>query len=86
MAETITIKFFASLREQLDCQDLTLELTQEMKSVQDVKLAIVKRHPNWADALEQSKLLSAVNHNMVSSDHAIAPNDEIAFFPPVTGG
>ena len=40
----------------------------------------------WALALEDGKLLAAVNQTLVSFDHPLTDGDEVAFFPPVTGG
>ncbi|WP_251906820.1 MoaD/ThiS family protein, partial [Klebsiella pneumoniae] len=37
-------------------------------------------------ALEDGKLLAAVNQTLVSFDHPLTDGDEVAFFPPVTGG
>ncbi|MGV2470112.1 molybdopterin synthase sulfur carrier subunit, partial [Bacillus subtilis] len=37
-------------------------------------------------ALEDGKLLSAVNQSFVSGEHPLTSGDEVAFFPPVTGG
>ncbi|GLX85246.1 molybdopterin synthase sulfur carrier subunit [Thalassotalea loyana] len=86
MSDKVTIKFFASLREELDCEITSLDITNDVKTVADVKNALVAIYPNWETALSNGKLLNAVNHNMVSSDHSISADDEIAFFPPVTGG
>ncbi|WP_242600842.1 MoaD/ThiS family protein, partial [Erwinia billingiae] len=40
----------------------------------------------WSLALESGKVLSAVNQTLVSPQHALKAGDEVAFFPPVTGG
>ena len=36
--------------------------------------------------LEEGKLLAAVNQTLTSFEHPVASGDEVAFFPPVTGG
>ena len=48
---------------------------------------LASRGPGYADALANRDLVRvAVNQDYVGNDHAIAPNDEVALFPPVTGG
>lgn len=82
------ILFFARLREQLNCDETTLQ-DQEAASVatlEDVLTVLRERGEPWASALEPDKTLAAVNQEMASLDAEVAPNDEIAFFPPVTGG
>ncbi|BBU85435.1 hypothetical protein EIMP300_68350 [Escherichia coli] len=43
-------------------------------------------HASRPLALEDGKLLAAVNQTLVSFDHSLTDGDEVAFFPPVTGG
>jgi molybdopterin synthase sulfur carrier subunit len=46
----------------------------------------VAGHPHWEQFLSNSKLLVAVNHQYAKADVALKTGDEVAFFPPVTGG
>jgi molybdopterin synthase sulfur carrier subunit len=46
----------------------------------------VAQEGRWALALEEGKLLAAVNQTLVSFEHPVVDGDEVAFFPPVTGG
>lgn len=75
----IQVKFFASLREQLDCGERTLD-ADVAKTVADV----------WAAATEGRPLaehiLMAVNMEYVQAQAPVSDGDEVAFFPPVTGG
>ena len=97
----LNIVFFARLKEQLDCDKLSLDwqplidsITTENKldcndetvSVATLKATLIAQHPHWQKALSDDRVLCAVNHQVVSSEHAITDNDEVAFFPPVTGG
>jgi molybdopterin synthase sulfur carrier subunit len=81
----INIVFFAALREQLGCDTLSLTTTN-IDTVNDVKNQLMESHPQWADFLSNNALLTAINHDMVAADASVSAGDEIAFFPPVTGG
>jgi len=81
----INIVFFAALREQLDCSDMSLNI-DDTKTVNDVKQRLSDNNPQWQQILSNTSLLSAVNHDMVAGNHPVQSGDEVAFFPPVTGG
>lgn len=81
----INIVFFAALREQLDCAELSLP-SDQVKTVADIKKCLSDRSPVWQSTFNNASLLSAVNHDMVSDEHLVNSGDEVAFFPPVTGG
>ena len=46
----------------------------------------LSKGPNWKALLSAESVLSAVNHTMVDSQQLLENGDEVAFFPPVTGG
>ena len=81
----ITIVFFAALREQLGCDKLSLPCTN-ISTVNDVKDQLIEKHPQWSEFLSNNALLTAINHDMVNAGSLVTSGDEIAFFPPVTGG
>jgi len=81
----IKVVFFAALREQLNCSELSLP-SECLATVADVKSELASKDEKWQQIFSNTALLSAVNHNMVNSDQSIKSGDEIAFFPPVTGG
>ena len=81
----IKIVFFAALREQLDCAELSLNAV-DVKTVVEVKQHLSDRNSQWRQTFSKASLLSAVNHDMVAGDHLVKSGDEVAFFPPVTGG
>ncbi len=81
----IKVVFFAALREQLDCSELNID-SDKIDSVADVKQQLITLHPNWQGYLENSSLLTAVNNEMVNASCQVKSGDELAFFPPVTGG
>ena len=75
----VHVRFFASLRESLGRDELTLDLPATAR-VADV----------WAAATGQTTLpagvLCAINHDYAAPNAAVQAGDEVAFFPPVTGG
>ncbi|PSJ37519.1 molybdopterin synthase sulfur carrier subunit [Zobellella taiwanensis] len=80
----IKVLFFAQVRELVG--EDGLELAEDYGSVNALRLALAGRGDKWALALSDDRLLAAVNHNIVPLDTAIKAGDEVAFFPPVTGG
>lgn len=81
----IKVVFFAALREQLNCESVSLD-SNSIHTIADVKKQLSQQGEQWQQVLNNSALLSAVNHDMVDSTHAVKSGDEVAFFPPVTGG
>ena len=75
----ITVKYFASLRERMG-RDQDLLQASEAGTVADV----------WQRASDgqplPSNTLCAVNMEYVNNSHPVQDGDEVAFFPPVTGG
>lgn len=80
----IKILFFAKLREQLNCEFIELEIDQV--SIAEIKSSLVKQNPQWQSVLMGNKVLAAVNQEMVNQKTIVQSGDEVAFFPPVTGG
>ncbi|KGY11864.1 molybdopterin synthase [Vibrio tubiashii] len=80
----IKVLFFAQTRELVGTDELQLE--GEFSTVEDVRSHLVQQKGKWDLALEPGKLLAAVNQSIVPLEHAIKAGDEVAFFPPVTGG
>ncbi len=74
----IRVRFFASLREEIGIADRVLEL-QEPATIEDV----------WHQSTNQSlpeNILCARNHTYTDWTTSLMDGDEVAFFPPVTGG
>jgi len=78
------VLFFAQLRELLGVSELTVE--EPVADVEALRCLLAARGDKWALALDPDKLLVAVNHTLVSRDAPVHAGDEVAFFPPVTGG
>ncbi len=78
--------FFASIREQLGCDGLVAELPETCK-VSDLVAQLTEEHGDlWRVTLTAENLKIAVNQELISGDPLLAEGDEVAFFPPVTGG
>ena len=80
----IKVVFFASLRERLEMREATVEYLSQ-QSVHDVIITLQNNDQRYALLTEQD-VLSAVNHTLCGKDEPVKDGDEIAFFPPVTGG
>ncbi len=85
MAEgAVTVKFFASLREAVGCAEVEVQAA----SLEQLKQALAAVLPadGMAELLAENVKI-AVNQDIVeAADHELAPGDEVAFLPPVTGG
>lgn len=75
----IQVRFFASLREQLNIDSCELEIPDPLSAKQ-----VWERVTNNAEL--PGNVLCAVNMEYVTLQHMVKPGDEVAFFPPVTGG
>jgi molybdopterin synthase sulfur carrier subunit len=83
----LTVRFFASLKEQLGKDVEEIDLPAGVATVAALRAHLVKRGGDWQAAFAEKKLVrAAVNQEMVQAAAAIKPGDEVAFFPPVTGG
>ena len=81
------ILYFASLAETLDLKSEVLELPGDCKTVTDLAALLCTRGEPFASAFDgQTRLLVAINQEMCGLGDEISNTDEIAFFPPVTGG
>lgn len=81
----LTLRFFARLREALGAEDtLACEPGWTVGAVRDALIARGSRH---AEVLGREQVLRcARNHQMCPEDTPVQDGDEVAFFPPVTGG
>lgn len=81
----IKVLFFAQLREQLKCSEITVS-ANDVESVLQLRDYLILKNPSWVEFLANPTLLIAVNQTLVKSSHVVISGDEVAFFPPVTGG
>jgi len=81
----IKILFFAALRERLQCRELELVIAQSCQ-VRDVLNQLQQQSEKWQQTFSEQQLLCARNQQICNLDTIVQPGDELAFFPPVTGG
>ncbi|OEZ87375.1 molybdopterin synthase sulfur carrier subunit [Janthinobacterium sp. HH104] len=82
----INLRFFASVRELVGTGHEVLEVAEPL-AVGAVRALLIARGGNWDYALAQGRALRmAHNQVMCDADTLIGDGDEVAFFPPVTGG
>ncbi|MGE0875775.1 MAG: molybdopterin converting factor subunit 1 [Burkholderiales bacterium] len=83
----VKVLFFAGLRERLGVSREDVDLPAGVATLGGLRAHLAARGEPWTGALAEGRLLRmAVNQDMAGADAAIKPGDEVAFFPPVTGG
>jgi molybdopterin synthase sulfur carrier subunit len=83
----VTVLYFARLREALGRDAEQLPLPATVQTVGALRDLLRARGAAWEVELAAAKPVRvAVNQTMARLDTSIRPGDEIAFFPPVTGG
>ena len=83
----VKVLFFAALREQLGTSGEEIELPAGVSTVAGLRSHLLQRGGAWKMALAENKLVrTSVNQDMVQPGALIKGGDEVAFFPPVTGG
>ena len=83
----IKIYFFGRLRETLNTSSFSIEHGSGPDTVANIRTHLSESYGSiWEKALNQSNIVISVNQVVVSADTAIQDGDELAFFPPMTGG
>ena len=83
----VTLLYFASLRESVGVSREQLALPSGNATVSVVIDELRRRDTRWTEAFAPGKTWrAAVNQQMADGATPVRPGDEIAFFPPVTGG
>jgi sulfur-carrier protein len=83
----IRLRLFASIREQTGTEEEELALPAGVQNLGQLRDILRARGPVWSECLDPTKSVrGAVNQRMANDDEPIRDGDEIAFFPPVTGG
>lgn len=83
----LKIQYFASLRETLGAHNEELVLPAQVANVEQLATHLSSsRAGQWAILEDASRVLIAVNQTIVERSHPLHGSEEIAFFPPMTGG
>jgi molybdopterin synthase sulfur carrier subunit len=80
----IKVLFFAQTRELIGID--SLDIYEEYTSLAELRSVLAQRGDQWELALDDTRLLASVNKELVPMTHLLSIGDEVAFFPPVTGG
>ena len=83
----INIKYFARLSENLGTKGEEIEFGEQSKTVDAVIQLLIDRGEPWITEFSaETKVLVAVNYEICQTNTQLKEGDEVAFFPPVTGG
>ncbi len=82
----LTLLYFAKLRDELNCASEELQWQDNFRCINDIKFHLQQRQGQWANSFANANIVSALNQTVANGDTPINNGDEIAFFPPVTGG
>ncbi|MDR2000638.1 MAG: molybdopterin converting factor subunit 1 [Zoogloeaceae bacterium] len=82
----IKVLYFAGVREALGASGESLDLPSGIATVGALREQIAARGEPWMALKRIKNLRCAVNQVMAGFDAPVKDGDEIAFFPPVTGG
>lgn len=79
--------YFAKYREALLCSEEELQLPDSVETLFQLRQYLGDRGEAWSEImLNQVPPLMALNHGMIKQDVQLSDADEVAFFPPVSGG
>jgi molybdopterin synthase sulfur carrier subunit len=85
----IKVLFFGQLRDVLGTDSLGFDINEFAGKVLDVaqfRAHLQAKGDLWQEYLDSERSLVAVNQTMATETALIKGDDEVAFFPPVTGG
>lgn len=81
------ILYFAWLRTKVGVGEETVSPPSDVATVGQLVEWLKTRSPGHGEAFARTGVIrAAVNQDYVKPDHAVKDGDEVAFFPPVTGG
>ncbi|MYM63074.1 molybdopterin converting factor subunit 1 [Pseudomaricurvus sp. HS19] len=82
----LTILYFARLRDELGLGEEQLEFTPAIRTLGALRDQLCERGPQWRNSLRADGIFAAVNQGIADWDTPLQGGEEVAFFPPVTGG
>lgn len=83
----LKVLFFARIREELDCPGLELPWDPALADLDALQEQLAGEHgQRWREVLGRDNTIRAVNQTVITGNSPLRDGDEVAFFPPVTGG
>ncbi len=82
----LRVRFFARIREQLGRRELELPFASDCASVEGLVARLAQELPGCAGVLLDASTIVAVNREVLAQPRLLRDGDEVAFYPPVTGG
>jgi molybdopterin synthase sulfur carrier subunit len=82
----LRIQYFASVREQLGMAEELLQLPDGVHDVAGLVTVLISRGDSWCVLADTAQVLVALNQEVAVRTATLSENDEVAFFPPMTGG
>ena len=79
----MTVKLFATLKDRAGKSELVVD-TNDSLTVAELRALIGENHPTLAELTARSVV--SVNHEFAFNDDIVHASDEVALFPPVSGG
>ena len=80
----LNVRLFATLKDRARTDTLAVDLPETTATVRDLLSHLARKSSALAPSLKT--VIVAVNHEFALSDQPLHPGDEIALFPPVSGG
>jgi MoaE-MoaD fusion protein len=80
----VTVLLFATLKDRAGANRLSVTLSAEQATLNDLRAALSSDHPALAEPLESA--VAAINQEFAFKGDIVRDGDEVAFFPPVSGG
>ena len=83
----VKVLYFARLREALGTASEEIALPASVSTLDGLRAVLVARGGAWSEELSgMRRIRAAVNQTVADNGTHIVDGDEVAFFPPVTGG
>lgn len=83
----IKVLYFARIKESVNYSTEDIVLPSDVATIAALKSLLAQRGEVWADLFNGKQTIrAAINHALVDNMATIHEGDEVAFFPPVTGG
>ena len=79
------IKYFAWIKDITLCDEEKID-DSKINDIENLKLFLINKYPNLKKHIQQKILRFAINKEYISNNSNLKNNDEIAVFPPVSGG